>query len=525
MATKSKPNAWNILKSVQHGIDRKMEEMSLAQEARDAGKVWNSKTKQWEFYMIDEELQALQAEDTTLTESSSSSTSAGASAAGPASERKVKDREYYDLLGISTNADAAAIKKAYRKVALKCHPDRNPGDPEAHANFQRLGQAYQVLSDEHKRAAYDRDGKATQNSSAAGDALQEVDPSVFFNVMFGSSLIEPYVGELWIASQTDAMMSGGSMTDMEAMDELSPDERNKLIMEKMDKVSALNERKQKRRQVQCAISLRHRIASYDPANPELFVHGCHEEAAKIVAGAYGDVYLMTIGFAFEVAAEEYMGFANTFLGLGGHVARTRKNASGIASGMKLLGAGLKAATAGTKAMKEAEDMQQRAVNSGQTIADDSEAQQQMAATLEGTLPAFLELAWAVNKRDIQQTIKAVCKKLFDDASVPKASRLDRAQAVRILGREFQKVGKQARMLNKKNGEVETSVEDIQARMAVATMATMAKAQGQDLTDEDQAEMMRQVKRELNEQQQTGSKKDKTSEPAHPNNNNSSSPSA
>jgi curved DNA-binding protein CbpA len=475
-----------------------MEEMSLAQEAKEAGKVWNGKTKQWEFYMIDEELKALQAEDATTIDSSSSSGSGGASSnPGSVAERKVKDREYYDLLGISTNADAAAIKKAYRKVALKCHPDRNPGDPEAHANFQRLGQAYQVLSDDQRRAAYDRDGKAESNGSAE-EALQEVDPSVFFNVMFGSSLIEPYVGELWISSQTDAMMSGSSMADMEAMEDLSPAEQNKMLMEKMDKVSAMNERKQKRRQVQCAISLRQRIASYDPSHPDPFIAGCQEEAAKIAAGAYGDVYLMTIGFAFEVAAEEYMGFANTFLGLGGHMARTRKNASGLASGVKLLGAGLKAATAGSKAMKEAEGMQQRAVSSGQEIGDNIEAQQQMAATLEGTLPAFLELAWAVNKRDIQQTLKAVCKKVFDDASVPKASRLDRAQAVRILGREFQKVGKQA---HKKKGDVETSVEDIQARMAVASMATMAKAQGQDITEEDQAEMMRQVKCELNKQHQ------------------------
>lgn len=474
-------NPWNkLIKSVQHGIDRKKEELSLAQEAKDAGKVWNPETKEWHFYLIDEELKALQEEDAKLEASG-----ADGIASSSAQERKVADREYYDLLGVSTNADAVTIKKAYRKSALKCHPDRNPGDPEAHAKFQQLGQAYQVLSDENLRAAYDRDGKSEQNA----EAMQQVDPSVFFNVMFGSSLIEPYVGELWLASQ----FMGGKGFDLEAMEQMDQEEQNRLIMEKIRKDQALNERRQKLRQVQCAVFLRERISSYDKNDKESFVKGIHEEGAKIAAGAYGDAYLLAMGFAFEIAAEEYIGFANTFLGLGGHMARTKKLGAGIASGMKLLGAGVKAATAGSKAMKEAEDLQ-RAVESGKDV-EDSDAQQ-MAATLEGTLPAFLELAWAVNKRDIQSTLKAVCMKVFDDASVPKEERMLRAKAVRALGREFQKVGKQARLLKKKGQEL--SIDDIQARVAVATMASMAKAQGQDITEEDQAEMMRQVKRELKE---------------------------
>lgn len=479
--SKAGGNPWNnLIKSVQHGIDRTKEEMGKAQEAKEAGKVWNNETKQWHFYLIDEELTALQEEAAEIEASDSTNT------ASSTQERKVADREYYDLLGVSTNADSVMIKKAYRKAALKCHPDRNPGDPEAHAKFQQLGQAYQVLSDENLRAAYDRDGKSEQQGA---EAMQQVDPSIFFNVMFGSSLIEPYVGELWLASQ----FMGGKSFDLQAMEQMSQEEQNKVIMEKIQTDQAMNERRQKLRQVQCAVFLRERISTYNPNDKDSFIRGCHEEAAKIGAGAYGDAYLLAMGFALEVAADEYTGFANTFLGLGGHVARTKKLGAGIASGMKLLGAGVKAATAGTKAMKEAEDLQ-RAVESGKDV-DDSDAQQ-MAATLEGTLPAFLELAWAVNKRDIQSTLRAVCKKVFDDASVPKEERMVRAKAVRILGRQFQLVGKQARLLKKKGEEL--SIDDIQARMAVATMTSMAKAQGQDITDEDQAEMLRQVKRELHE---------------------------
>lgn len=66
--------------------------------------------------------------------------------------------DYYDLLSVSRDADAATIKSAYRKVAMKYHPDRNPGDAEAEAKFKACNAAYECLKDPQKRAAYDRYG-------------------------------------------------------------------------------------------------------------------------------------------------------------------------------------------------------------------------------------------------------------------------------------------------------------------------------------------------------------------------------
>lgn len=68
--------------------------------------------------------------------------------------------DYYELLEISKDADGAEIKKAYRKLALQFHPDRNQGDKEAEEKFKAINEAYQVLSDEQKRATYDRYGQA-----------------------------------------------------------------------------------------------------------------------------------------------------------------------------------------------------------------------------------------------------------------------------------------------------------------------------------------------------------------------------
>jgi DnaJ-class molecular chaperone len=70
------------------------------------------------------------------------------------------DRDYYDVLGIERGATADDIKKAYRKLARKYHPDVNPGDKSAEASFKAAQEAYDVLSDTEKRALYDRYGKA-----------------------------------------------------------------------------------------------------------------------------------------------------------------------------------------------------------------------------------------------------------------------------------------------------------------------------------------------------------------------------
>ena len=68
--------------------------------------------------------------------------------------------DYYQVLGVEKSADASAIKKAYRKLALQHHPDQNPGDKASEGLFKEAAEAYDVLSDENKRAQYDQFGHA-----------------------------------------------------------------------------------------------------------------------------------------------------------------------------------------------------------------------------------------------------------------------------------------------------------------------------------------------------------------------------
>ena len=482
--------------NVKKGIEAKQEEIRVNNEAKEVGKIWDAKTQTWKFYFLDQELQELLEKEKTLKPSTESSSS---SSTIREEEKPVKDREYYDLLQVSTNATAGEIKKAYYKKARLCHPDKNSDDPEAQKKFQELGQAYNTLSNDQLRAQYDKNGKSETNN---GEHQEQMDAMVFFNVMFGSTLVEPYIGELWIAHTADSMLKDnaamGGMT-MEEYEQMDPQERDKIMEEKVSAMQEESEFKKSKRQVQCAQNLRKRVKEFedvpykDPKNKPLvdkFVNSCHEEAVQIAQGAQGDLYLKTIGYALEVNAEAYLGFETTFLGMGGHLAQTKKNASGFGGTMSLLGAGFKAATAGARAMQQAETLQTEMAEKG--VVDEQAAAQGMQESLDDSLPAFLEFAWAINKRDIQSTLAAVCQKLFDDASVPKDIRIRRAEGVRLLGKEFRLVGIAAAKLNKSK----MSADDIKAQLSVAAMATVAKAQGQEMTKEDQEEMMKQAKQHV-----------------------------
>lgn len=96
-------------------------------------------------------------------------------------------RDYYEVLGVSKNASAEELKKAYRKLAVQYHPDKNPDDKSAEEKFKEIGEAYDVLNDEEKRAAYDRYGHQAfaggMGGPSAGGGFH--DPFDIFREVFG----------------------------------------------------------------------------------------------------------------------------------------------------------------------------------------------------------------------------------------------------------------------------------------------------------------------------------------------------
>ena len=109
-------------------------------------------------------------------------------------------RDFYDTLGISKNADAKEIKSAYRKVAMKFHPDKNSGDPTAEEKFKEAAEAYSILSDNQKRAQYDQFGHAAFNQGGGGGGFHNMDINDIFD----------HFGDIFSSSGFGSIFGGSS---------------------------------------------------------------------------------------------------------------------------------------------------------------------------------------------------------------------------------------------------------------------------------------------------------------------------
>src|ERR1700748_1892680 len=97
-------------------------------------------------------------------------------------------QDFYELLGVGRDASSDDIKKAFRKLAMQCHPDRHPGDKTAEQRFKDINEAYDVLKDEQKRAAYDRFGHAAFEQGGGRGDFGGAGFADIFEEMFGSMM-------------------------------------------------------------------------------------------------------------------------------------------------------------------------------------------------------------------------------------------------------------------------------------------------------------------------------------------------
>jgi len=101
-------------------------------------------------------------------------------------------RDYYEILGVIKSASADEIKKAYRKLALKYHPDRNKGDKTAEGKFKEASEAYHVLSDKERKTNYDQFGHAAFEGAGGRSGFSNFDFSSAFSDIFGSDIFDDF---------------------------------------------------------------------------------------------------------------------------------------------------------------------------------------------------------------------------------------------------------------------------------------------------------------------------------------------
>lgn len=406
----------------------------------NAGKRWNSYTREWvQDDLVKESVTLSETTDDEVIEKARKRAKANGRQAGvqdflnngggdessgdgsSSSNKKVASTEFYDVLGVEPTADESTIKRAYYLLARKLHPDKNRDDPNAGSKFQKIGEAYQVLSDTELRKKYDSKGK---------DGLGEhvfVDTSHFFDALFGSDQMEGLVGRLQLAT----MAVAGA--------ELTKDEHRLL---------------QERRVGRLAIKLAAILDGFDEKDPSEF-EGRSEAMTKTLASAsYGVAMLRLIGFVYEKQAFEFIndpvGGLGTWadLGLRSTISRFEQMRGRLNSQVNAASSGWKAFQAFRQGEAEAQKVadgsnaeskdSSQDSSSAQKESDESKSNAARAKYTQDAMPHVLEALWNASALDIERTIRAVCFKVLHDFSVGKERRALRAEALTLLGAIFQK---------------------------------------------------------------------------------------
>eukprot|EP00178_Gracilaria_changii_P017170 TRINITY_DN49089_c0_g1_i1.p1 TRINITY_DN49089_c0_g1~~TRINITY_DN49089_c0_g1_i1.p1 ORF type:complete len:858 (-),score=166.77 TRINITY_DN49089_c0_g1_i1:518-2824(-) len=136
-------------------------------------------------------------------------------------------KELYELLQVPRDATEAMIKKSYYQLARKYHPDKNAGDQHATYKFQKLAEAYRVLSDPESRAVYDRYG----DRGLVKNSVNNIDPSTLFAMVFGSDQFVNLIGELQLASLATNVDDGGNTPSEEVLNSIQRARVGKLVLE------------------------------------------------------------------------------------------------------------------------------------------------------------------------------------------------------------------------------------------------------------------------------------------------------
>jgi len=390
------------------------------------GKEWDPRTGRWVFYNLPEEADlVLRMDESAYIEYVSSSgeslqkpegsqkdQAGGDGDAAPEqdkekaeerNEKEVKEKDLYDVLQVPPDASQADIKKAYYKLARKEHPDKNGGTEEATAKFQRISDAYQVLSDEAQREKYDTGGKAATEEGPKLDAKQ------FYTMMFGSEHFEPLVGKVKVVTAL-----GADTDDFQVPEGKDPHLYRRVHLELT----------QWKREVLCAMNLVDLIKGFATGeeDEEQLKKKIEVLCEDLRPTPVGGMTLQCIGYCYKEWAQMALGDTNVggsvserIFGAVGHV----QNAGHVLNKYSTMASSMiqaQSARSAAQAQRELGD------EGGQA----TEATAKAAAKLA-------DFVWCTTAADIEETLQQVVYKVTRDSSIEKEERRKRANALVIVG--------------------------------------------------------------------------------------------
>ncbi|KZO97306.1 DnaJ-domain-containing protein [Calocera viscosa TUFC12733] len=372
-------------------------------------------------------------------------------------DKEPLETEYYDILGVKLDANEDEIKKAYRRLAIKHHPDKNPNDPSAAETFKKISEAYQILSDPQLRHKYNEFGPSQSASPEGGF----VDPEEVFGKLFGGEKFVPLVGNISIgrdmkdalveadeeaakaevqaaegAAEGEAGAGGKRLEGKDGEREQKEIERQRRVEkdEKDRKAAAERKKEREERVAKLVENLERKLAVFtenattetDRVAMESWRAQCVLEAEDLKTESYGVDLLHAIGYVYIAKSRQYLASNATPFGVGGWFHGVKGNVNFFSETVSTVRAAME--------LKGIFEQIEQSEKKGLTEADKKKLEEQAA---EKALQALFKGA----RLEIQSILRETCDRVLSQPDITREKRQLRAVGLGILGDAYQSVKK------------------------------------------------------------------------------------